>query len=138
MDKLKEDILKGSKIVAIIGLSDKPERYSYQVGEYLKSRGIKIIPVNPNISKVLGERAYPDLLSIPENIHIDIVDIFRKPEEVIPHLEEVIKRGGINSVWLQEGVGSLQAEEFAREHGLNLVSNFCIMETHKKLNGKVA
>lgn len=129
----KIDILKESRTIAMIGLSDKPHRTSYRVANYLKSRGFKIIPVNPNISQTLGEKAYPNLGSIPKKVKIDIVDIFRKPEEVIPHMQEVIERGGIKSVWLQDGVSSLKAEEFAQDFGLTLVSNFCIMDACRKI-----
>ena len=133
MHTSKEEILKKSSTIAVIGLSNNSERYSYQVAEYLQSRGFKIIPVNPNIKEALGETSYPNLLSIPKDIKIDIVDIFRKPEEVIVHLKEVIERGDISTVWLQEGVGSPEAEQFAKEYNLEVVSNFCIMKTHKKL-----
>lgn len=129
----KIDLLKESKTIAMVGLSDKPHRTSYRVAQYLKSRGFRIIPVNPNISKTLGQKAYPNLLSIPKNVKIDIVDIFRKPEEVIPHMKEIIERGGIKSVWLQDGVSSQNAEEFAQDFGLTLVSNFCIMDACKKI-----
>jgi hypothetical protein len=127
------DFFKNIKTIAIVGLSDNPEKYSYKVAFYLRSKGFKIIPVNPKITKVLGEKAYPDILSIPKGITIDIVDIFRKPEEVIPHLKEVLKRGGVSTVWLQEGVGSAQASAFAKEFGINLISDFCMMEVHKNI-----
>lgn len=129
----KIDLLKNSRTIAIIGLSDKPQRTSFRVAQYLKSRGFKIIPVNPNIAKTLGQKAYPDLLSIPKDIQIDIVDIFRKPEEVIGHMKEIIERGGIKSVWLQDGVSSQEAEDFAQDFGLTLVSNFCIMDACRKI-----
>jgi predicted CoA-binding protein len=128
MDK---DFFAGVKTIAIIGLSDDPTRHSNKVATYFQSKGFRIIPVNPNLSEALGEKAYPDILSIPAAIQIDVVDIFRRPEEVIPHLEEILKRGGVKKVWLQEGVGSPQAEEFAREHNLPMVSNFCLMAVHK-------
>jgi len=127
------DTFKNVKIIAIIGLSDNPEKHSYKVASYFQKLGFKIIPVNPNITEVLGEKAYPDLLSIPKEIKIDIVDVFRRPEEVIPHLEEVLKRSGISTVWLQEGVGSPEAEKFALEHNLGIVSNFCMMAVYKNL-----
>lgn len=130
---MNTDILKTAKTIAIIGLSDNPERHSYRVASYFKSKGFKIIPVNPKLTKVLGEKAYPDLLSIPKEIKIDIVDVFRRPDEVMPHLKEVLKRGGISTVWLQEGVGSQEAEDFAKDYGIAMVTNFCIMEAYKNL-----
>lgn len=127
------NLFKNAKTIAVIGLSDKPERHSHRVASYFQSKGFKIIPVNPNVSDVLGEKAYPDLLSVPKNIAIDVVDIFRRPEEVIPHLREVVDRGNIKSVWLQEGVSSPEAEDFAEDYGLTMVTNFCIMEAYKKM-----
>jgi hypothetical protein len=130
---MNTDILKTAKTIAIIGLSDNPERHSYRVASYFKLKGFKIIPVNPKITEVLGEKAYPDLLSIPKEIKIDIVDVFRRPDEVMPHLKEVLERGGISTVWLQEGVGSQEAEDFAKDYGIAMVTNFCIMEAYKNL-----
>jgi xylulose-5-phosphate/fructose-6-phosphate phosphoketolase len=130
---MNTDILNSAKTIAFIGLSDNPERHSNRVATYFKSKGFKIIPVNPNVTEVLGEKAYPDLLSIPKDIKIDIVDVFRRPEEVIPHLKEVLERGGISTVWLQEGVGSIEAEDFAKDYGIAIVTNFCIMEAYKNL-----
>ena len=118
-----------------MGLSEKPWRHSYQVAKYFQSKGYKIIPVNPNIKSVLGEKSYRRLLDIPKNINIDIVDIFRRPDEVIPHMKEVVERGNIKTVWLAEGVNTPQAEEFAEDYGLSMVTNFCIMDAYKKLKG---
>jgi predicted CoA-binding protein len=128
---MTSDIFKNTKTIAVIGLSDNPEKHSHKVASYFQTKGFRIIPVNPNLTEVLGEKAYPDLLSIPKEIKIDIVDVFRRPEEVIPHLEEVLKRGEVSTVWLQEGVGSKEAEDFAKKSGISLVSNFCMMEAHK-------
>ncbi|MBI2329971.1 CoA-binding protein, partial [Candidatus Daviesbacteria bacterium] len=127
------DLLKNAKTLAIIGLSDKPERESFKVGSYFMKKGFKVIPVNPNIKEVLGQKAYPDLLSIPKDIQIDIVDVFRRPEEVLNHMKEIIERGGIKTVWLQEGVSSREVEDFAEDYGLTLVTNCCIMEAYKRL-----
>lgn len=124
------NLFENVKTIAIIGLSDKPERHSHRVAKYLQSKGFRIIPVNPAISEVLGEKAYPSLLDIPKDIHIDIVDIFRRPEEVIPHMLEVLQRG-TKTVWLQEGVSSPADEQFAKNHDLNLIVNFCIMAAHQ-------
>ncbi|MEK9208415.1 MAG: CoA-binding protein, partial [Patescibacteria group bacterium] len=128
------DVLGEAKTIAFIGLSDKPDRHSNQVASYFKSKGFRIIPINPNVSEVLGEKAYPDLLSIPKDIKIEIVDVFRNPAEVVPHLKEVLKRGGISTVWLQDGVSSREAEDFAEDFGISMVSNFCIMDAYKSLN----
>lgn len=126
-------LLKDAQTIAIIGLSDKPERKSYQVASYFKEKGFTIIPVNPNLTQVLGEKAYPNLLAIPKDIQIDIVDIFRRFDEVMPHMKEVLERGGIKTIWLQEGVTSSEVEDFAEDYGLTMITNCCIMEAYKKL-----
>ena len=135
---MDSDFFKNVKTIAVVGLSADKAKYSYKVAQYLQNKGFRIIPVNPNATEILGEKVYPNLLSIPKETAIDIVDIFRRPEEVVPHLKEVLERGGVKTVWLQEGVGSKEAEEFAKKSNLNMVSNFCLMEVHKgvqKVNG---
>ncbi|HEX7260174.1 MAG TPA: phosphoketolase [Candidatus Saccharimonadia bacterium] len=120
--------LKEARTIAFIGLSDNPSRHSYKVAQHFQEKGYRIIPINPNIDETLGEKAYDSLLDIPSSVHIDIVDIFRKPTEVIPHLKEIMDRGGIRTVWLAEGANSHEAEEFAEDYGLYLVTNYCIMD----------
>ncbi|MBI2442523.1 MAG: CoA-binding protein [Candidatus Levybacteria bacterium] len=134
---MKPDILKQAKTIAIVGLSDKKDRPSYDVASYLQSQGFRIIPINPGIHDVLGETAYPDLLSVPKDIQIDIVDIFRRSELVMPHVEEAVKRGDAKMIWMQEGVINEEAAELARSHGIEVIMNFCLMKTHKKQTGKV-
>lgn len=119
------------KTIAVVGLSDKPERYSYQVAKYLQSQGFRIIPVNPQVKKVLGEKAYPDLLSIPQTIQIDVIDIFRRSELVLGHVKEAVKRGGVHTIWMQEGVENEEAAKLARTNGMRVVMNFCLMIAHK-------
>lgn len=126
------DLLKNARTIAFVGLSDKPERHSNIVAKYFQEKGYRIIPVNPNVKEVLGEKSYPDLLSVPKDIHIDIVDIFRKPNEVISHMQEVVERGNIRTVWLAEGVNTPEAEDFAEDYGLSMVTNFCIMDAYKQ------
>jgi len=128
---MNKDFFEGVKTIAIIGLSDNPEKHSYKVASYFQSKSFKIIPINPKLTEVLGEKAYPNLLSVPAGIKIDVVDIFRRPEEVIPHIKEILERGNIKKIWLQEGVGSPEAENFAKKHDLLMVSNFCLMAVHK-------
>src|SRR6185369_15700841 len=127
------DLLKNAHTIAFVGLSDKPERHSNIVAKYFQKKGYRIIPVNPNVQEVLGEKSYPSLLSIPKDIHIDIVDIFRKPTEVIHHMQEVVERGGIRTVWLAEGAHSQEAVDFAEDYGLSMVTNFCIMDAYKEM-----
>jgi predicted CoA-binding protein len=117
------------RTIAIVGLSDNLDRPSYIVAEYLQSNGFKIIPVNPKVSEVLGEKAYPDLLSIPRDVKVDVVDIFRR--SVMPHVKEAVERGDVHTVWMQEGIVHGEAEKYAKEHGINVIMDFCMMKTHQ-------
>lgn len=128
-----QSFYKNIKTIAIVGLSNKIDRPSYEVASYLQSQGYRIIPVNPNISEVLGEKAYPNLPAIPKDLKIDVVDIFRRSDEVLPHVQEAVKRGDAKTIWMQEGVSNSEAESYAKSHGLNVVMNFCLMKAHKKL-----
>jgi predicted CoA-binding protein len=119
------------KTIAIVGLSDKPDRPSYEVGLYLTSKGFQIIPVNPNIIEWEGKKSYSNLLKIPKEIQIDVVDIFRKSEEVLTIVKEAIERGDARAIWMQEGISSSEAETLAKNNGLQVVSNMCMMKAHK-------
>lgn len=116
--------------MAVVGLSPKPDRPSYRVAEYLKQKGYKIIPVNPKAEEILGEPGYPNLSSIPEPV--DVVDIFRRSEEVPAIVEEVIKIGA-KAVWMQEGVINEAAAARASEVGLLVVMDRCMLKEHRKL-----
>ncbi len=125
-----QDILSGCRTIAIVGLSDQPNRASYHVGSYLKQKGYRIIPVNPFKAKIMGEKCYPDLSSIPEPV--DIVDIFRDVEAIPEIVEEAIGiRAGI--VWMQLGLVHNDAARKAREAGICVVQSRCLMVEHKKL-----
>ncbi len=127
------DLLKQARTIAFIGLSEDPKRHSNIVAKYFQKKGYRIIPVNPNVSEVLGEKSYASLSDIPKDVRIDIVDIFRKKSQVVDHMAEVVERGGINTVWLAEGVQCHEAEDFAEDYGLTLIANFCILEAYKKI-----
>jgi uncharacterized protein len=127
-----EDILRNSRTVAMVGLSSNPERPSYIVARYLKEHGYKIIPVNPNEKTVLRLKSYPDLSSIPRKI--DVVDIFRRSEDVPPIVQEAINIGA-KAVWMQEGVKNAEAAAAARKAGLKVVMNKCMRKQHIKLFG---
>lgn len=129
MSKEKE-ILNSSRVVAVVGLSPKPDRPSYGVASYLKENGYKIIPVNPKVGEILGEVCYPDLSSIPEPV--DVVDIFRRSEEVPAIVEEAIKIGA-KAIWMQEGVINELAATRAKEAGLLVVMDSCMLKEHRKL-----
>ena len=124
------EILTDSKTIAVVGLSPKQERDSYEVAHYLQEAGYKIIPVNPMAKEILGEKVYPDLASIPDKI--DIVDIFRRSEHVTPIVDEAIKVGA-KTVWMQLGVVNEKAAKNATDAGLNVVMNRCTLREHKRL-----
>jgi predicted CoA-binding protein len=121
------------KTIAIVGLSDKPDKPSYVVGEYLKSKGFIIIPINPSYSTWNGLPAFPSLADVPQSIYIDVVDIFRKSEFVYPIIVEAVKRKDVKIIWMQEGVQSIEGKQYAEDHGLSVVMNFCMMVAHKKI-----
>ena len=125
-----ENLLKHAKTIAVVGLSSRRSRPSYGVSEYMQSAGYRIIPVNPNESEVLGERAYPTLDDVPE--HIDIVDIFRR-SELVPEVVDAAIRVGAGGVWMQEGVIHEDAAKLARAAGLEVVMDHCILKEHRKM-----
>ena len=127
-----EEILRNSRTVAMVGLSSNKERASNLVGRYLKEHGYKIIPVNPNEKTVLRHKSYPDLVSIP--VKVDVVDIFRKPEDVPPIVKEAIKIGA-KAVWMQEGIKNAEAAALAKKAGLKVVQNKCMRKQHIRLFG---
>jgi len=125
-------ILSESKTVAVVGISPKEDRASYIVAAYLKSKGYRIIPVRPDGEEILGERVYPSLTDMPKEINVDVVDIFRKSEDVPPIVEEAIRRGA-KTVWMQEGVIHKEAGEKAEKAGLRVVMDRCMKKEHQKL-----
>jgi predicted CoA-binding protein len=126
-----EDILRNSRTVAVVGLSANPERPSHVVASYLKEHGYKIIPVNPNEKTVLRLKSYPDLSSVPTKI--DVVDIFRKSEDVPAIVQEAIKVGA-KVVWMQEGIKNAEATAAARRAGLKVIQDKCMRKQHIRLN----
>ncbi len=129
-DEQLRRILTSAKTVAVVGLSSSPERPGYAVPAYLQNQGYRILPVNPHLDEALGEKAYPDLLAVPEQV--DVVQIFRPSEEVLPIVEQAI-RIGANCVWMQEGVVNEEAGLLARNAGLDVVMNSCMRAAHKRL-----
>jgi hypothetical protein len=124
------EILSSAKTIAVVGLSSKCFRASYGVSQYMQAAGYRIIPVNPHETEVLGEKAYPTLESIPVGTKIDIVDIFRRSEEV-PEVVEAAIRIGARAIWMQEGVVNEAAAEKARRAGLAVVMDLCILKEHR-------
>jgi uncharacterized protein len=123
------EMLQHYKTIAVVGLSSNPMRPSNGVSEYLQSAGYRIIPVNPNETEVLGERSYARLEDVPEKI--DIVDIFRRPEEVPPVVESAI-RIGAKVVWMQLGIANEPAAKKAQSAGVTVVMDACMLIEHKK------
>lgn len=135
MDDIEKIIIEARNI-AVVGASNKLGRPSLTVASYLKGQGYRIIPVNPTIQDVNGEKCFPDLSSIPDNV--DVVDIFRKPEDVLSVVEEAI-RIGAKTVWMQEGIVNEEAAKKAKEAGLQVVMDKCMLKEHARLKreGKI-
>jgi predicted CoA-binding protein len=129
MPKVAE-LLRSSHTIAVVGLSSKRYRPSYGVAEYMQNAGYRIIPVNPFETEILGETAYATLGDVPE--HIDIVDIFRRPE-FVPDLVETAIRIGAHAIWMQEGVVHEAAAAKARAAGLEVVMDRCILKEHRRM-----
>ena len=119
MDLVEEQLLN-SKTIAVVGLSDNPDRPSYGVTRYMQDQGYRIIPVNPMIEEVLGEKSYPDLKSVP--VPIDMVDIFRRSELVAPVVDEAIEVGA-KYIWMQDGVINEEAAAKAEAAGIPVIMN---------------
>ncbi len=123
MEERIEKILREAKTVAVVGISDKPDRPSHVVAKYLQERGYRILPVNPMIREVLGEKAYASLSEIPEPV--DLVDVFRRPDDVPPVAEEAV-RIGARFFWMQEGVTSDRACGILDTAGIPWVMDRCV------------
>ncbi len=124
------DLLRTSRVIAVVGLSSNPLRPSHGVAGYMQEHGYRIIPVNPQETEVLGEKAYPSLEDVPGKI--DIVNIFRRSNFVPPIVEDAIRLGA-RAVWMQEGVVHEQAAARARAAGLIVVMDRCILKEHRRL-----
>jgi uncharacterized protein len=129
-DKEIEKILRTAKTIAVVGASPKPWRDSGSIAQFLVGRGYKVLPVNPAYKEVLGMECYPDLKSTKAKI--DIVDIFRKPEEVLPIIDEAIAVGA-TTVWMQLDVVNEEAAQRAEKAGLNVIMDRCIAVDHRRL-----
>ena len=123
-------LLRSSKTIAVVGLSNKRWRPSYGVSEYMQRAGYRIIPVNPKLTEVLGEKCYPQVESVPEPI--DIVNIFRRSELVSEVVDGAI-RAGAKAIWMQEGVINEPAAAKARAAGLTVVMDRCLLKEHRRL-----
>lgn len=133
MDERVKTLLHEAKDVAVVGISDKPDRPSHAVASFLQDAGYRVIPINPMLAEVLGEKCYPSLAAYGRPV--DIVDVFRNPEAVPPIVEEALALGA-RAVWLQEGVTHPEAAKRAREAGLIVVQDQCIKKVLLALGGR--
>jgi len=133
-DEIKK-IFDQTKTIAIIGCSPNPQKDSNKVATYLQNAGFRIIPIYPKEDTILGEKVYRSLSDIPQDIQIDMVDIFRKPEVIKNVVNEAIKRGGIKTIWTQLGLVNNEAAKTAQEHGMNVVQSHCTKVEYKAIFG---
>jgi len=128
-DQIRQ-ILRQSKTIAIVGLSDKPSRDSYMVAKYMVGQGYQVIPVNPRAKEVLNQKAYASLLDVPEKI--DIINVFRRSDQVFPIVEEALtKKPG--AIWLQLGIENEEGAGLAAMQGIAMIMNKCIKVEHQRL-----
>ena len=130
-DQELRSILGDARTIAVVGLSSKPHRDSHEVAEWLQEKGYRIVPVNPNETEVLGEKAYPSLLDVPEKI--DVVDVFRRAEYT-PEVAEQAVKVGAKVLWLQDGIVNEDAWRIAQEGGIDVVMGVCIRRTKRRLD----
>ena len=124
-------LLKSAKTIAVVGLSSNPARPSFGVSRFLQRQGFRIIPVNPQETEVLGEKAYPSVTALPGPV--DIVNIFRRPARVPEVVNEVIEKGGAQCIWMQEGVVSPEGAAKAESAGIPVVMDRCILKELARL-----
>lgn len=130
----RKDVLDNAKVIAVVGLSNDPTRASNRIGRYLQQQGYQVVPVNPNLTEVLGEKCYPDLQSIP--VAIDLVDVFRRSEAVYD-IVKAAQEKGVPVVWTQVGVHcDEESQQLAQDNNMTLIENACIMVEHRKLFNK--
>jgi uncharacterized protein len=125
-------LLGDARVIAVVGISSKAWRPSHDVASYLRAHGYRIVPVNPHEVEVLGEQVYPTLLDIPDDVQVDVVDVFRRAE----HTPEVARDAvaiGARLLWLQEGIVSEESARIASEGGLDVVMGACIKKVHHRL-----
>lgn len=130
-------VLRGARTIAVVGCSPRGFQTSHRIARYIQSAGFRMVPVNPNHDEVLGEPAYPDLISIPDDVEIDVVDVFRRPEFTPDVVRDAIARaertGDRPVIWTQIGVHAPEAQQLADEAGLPYVSDRCLMVDHAAL-----
>jgi len=130
-DRETADLLRSAKTIAVVGLSKNPMRASFGVSRFLQRQGYRIIPVNPNETEVLGERAYPSLVNIPDAV--DIADVFRRSEYVESVVDDALQKPGLQCIWMQEGVVNPAAAKRAEDAGMRVVMDRCILKEMARL-----
>ncbi|MEG6616478.1 CoA-binding protein [Peptococcaceae bacterium 1198_IL3148] len=130
-DQIKE-LLKETRTIAVVGLSDKPERDSHRVAKYLQQHGYKIIPVNPKLNEILGEKAYKKVSEIPEQV--DIVDVFRRSIDTPSVVEDALVKKP-KAIWLQLGISNDDAAKMAQDNNITMIMDRCIKIDHANLIG---
>ena len=130
-DQQMTELFQNAKTIAVVGLSNNPARPSLGVSRFLQRHGYRIIPVNPQETEVLGEKAYPSVKDIPDSV--DIVDIFRRPSRVPEVVDDVLQKEGIRCIWMQEGVVNPEAAKKAEDAGLPVVMDRCILKEMARL-----
>jgi len=121
------------KNIAVVGMSKNEEKPSHFVPKYLVERGYNVIPINPTVTEVFGKKSHPSIADVPEKI--DIVDVFRRSEDVPPVIDDAIRKNGIKLLWMQTGIYNEEAEKKAKENGIDIVYNRCMMAEHRRLLG---
>lgn len=127
---LIDQILLNSKRIAVVGISDRPDRPSFQVANYL-AQYFEIIPVNPTLTEWQGEKCYPSLQAIPKDVSIDLVDVFRRSSDVPPVVEDAIARG-VRYIWLQQGIINEEAAARSEAAGIPIIMDACLAVEHSK------
>ena len=137
-EKEIQEVLKNYRVIAVVGLSSNQGKPSYKVAAYMKQQGYRIIPVNPKIAEVLGEKSYPSLLDLPEELaaSVEVVDVFRRAEDVPAVVDQTValkhRYGKPFVVWMQQGIVNESAAVKARKAGLVVVMDRCIMVEHRR------
>jgi predicted CoA-binding protein len=121
------------KNIAVVGMSRNEEKPAHRVPRFLIDHGYNIIPVNPTTTEVLGRKSYPSVSEIPNDLNIDIVDVFRRSEDLPDVVEDAVMKKGIKLIWMQEGISNEEAERKAKENGIDVVYNRCMLEEYKRL-----
>jgi predicted CoA-binding protein len=132
-DRELRALLGDARTIAVVGLSSKPDRPSNSVAAYLQGHGYRIVPVNPNETDVLGERAYPSLRDLPEDMHVDVVDVFRRAEETPAVARDAVAIGA-RVLWLQAGIVNEDAYRIGSDAGLEVIMGVCIRTTIQRLD----